>query len=99
MRAVLFRHFLVRDAAPVQIADIAVAGTYQLGGNTEDVVWGQYKVPDQEGGTSPVTVAGQVSTMWLPEGCQVFAATGGAANMDTHISLWLVWPGSLPLQS
>lgn len=89
---------LIDGAPAVKLADVDVAGTYQLGGSTEPVVWGLYKPPDLEG-TSPELPEGQVHTMFLPVGCQVFVATATGANMDSNISLWLVWPGALPLQS
>jgi hypothetical protein len=90
-RAVLFREMLTLDAAAVQLADVAVAGIYQLGGTTSPVVWSQYNRPDRSG-SSPTVPAGQVHTMWLPAGAQVFAATGPLASADTNVSLWLTFP-------
>lgn len=90
-RATVWRELLTLDAAPCQIADVSVAGVYQIGGNTEPIVWGLYKPPDR-GGSSPTNPTGQVHTVYLPEGCQVFAATSGVAGADTNVSLWLVWP-------
>jgi hypothetical protein len=80
---------LVLDAKPIQLADVAVPGIYQLGGQTSPVVWSQYNPPDRNG-SSPTIPAGQVHTMWLPEGAQVFAATGPLASADSNVSLWLV---------
>ena len=90
MRAVLFRESLTLGAAPIKLADIDVAGVYQLGGNVEPVVWSQYNPPDRSG-NSP-SVAGPVHSMYLPEGCQVFAATSALAMAGTNVSLWLLWP-------
>lgn len=90
-RAVLFRELLTLDAAPIKLADVDVAGVYQLGGNTEPVVWSQYNAPTRSG-NSPVNPAGQVHTMWLPAGVQVFASTAALAGAGTNVSLWLVIP-------
>jgi hypothetical protein len=79
------------DAVPVRLADVAVPGVYQLGGNTEPVVWSVYNPPDRSG-SSPTNPAGQVHTMWLPEGAQVFSSTAALASAGSNVSLWLVIP-------
>ena len=79
------------DAAPIQLAHVRWAGVYLLGGKTQPVVWAQYTKRDRSG-NSPTNPAGQVHTMWLPEGAQVFASTDALASAGTNLSLWLVWP-------
>jgi hypothetical protein len=82
---------LVLDAPAVKLADVAVAGVYQLGGNTEPVVWSAYS-PSDRSGNAPTNPAGQVHTMWIPKGVQVFASTAALAGAGTNVSLWLVIP-------
>ena len=89
-RAIRFSQMLVLDAPPVKLADVVVPGIYQIGGDTAAFVWSTYNPPDRSG-NSPENPAGQVQVMYLPKGCQVFAATS-TGSMDTNASLWLVWP-------
>ncbi len=90
-RAIRFGSNLVMGANPVKLADVAVAGVYQIGGNVEPVAWSFYSPPDRSG-NSPVVSAATVHSMWIPEGAQVFAMTSALAMADTNISLWLLWP-------
>jgi hypothetical protein len=90
-RATVFRSLLILDDAPAQLADVVVPGVYQLGGNTEPIVWSVYNKADRNG-QSPTLPAGQVHTMWMPRGAQIFCATNEFAGADTNASLWLVIP-------
>lgn len=72
-----------------ELARIARAGAYQIGGTLEPVRWELGAAPSA---ASPVVVAGAVATVHLERDAQLYVQADASAAASSPVAAWLVWP-------